>query len=400
MPGDTAISIERLPERFLADKSDLRHVRFRLCIGRVTRDVVVDRGSCSVDSPSGEADVEIKTDPLTWTAMDSGELSGVEAFSQRRLSVRGSIETSLKFEPLFDRPAKGGFRYSLERVSLGGIELSTLVAGNPNNPPLVLIHGLGASKASWLPVIPELARTHHLHAIDLPGFGASSKPRGSYDAPWFAEHVFRLLDVLDLPGAFVAGNSLGGRVAMEMAMSEPERVYGIACLCPAAAFTHRPALGLVRVLRPELGVSFLRLPRERLKVGLQDLFCDPLRIQEDWYEAAIDDFRRYWRSPRSRMAFFAALRNVYLDEPDGESGFWARLSSMKTPAMYIYGEHDNLITPRFSQRVRRFLPSAKVLLWEDSGHVPQLEHPERTSQAITEFFSEIGDSQKAWSAPA
>jgi pimeloyl-ACP methyl ester carboxylesterase/putative sterol carrier protein len=395
MPGETAKRIERLPERFSAERCDLRHVRFRLRIGRVIRDVVVDRDSCVVERAAGDADVEIKTDPLTWAAMDSGELSGIEAFAQQRLSVRGSIETTLKFEPLFDRPDKGGFRYSLERVSLGGTELSTLIAGDPDDPPLVLIHGLGATKASWLPVIPELARSHRLYAIDLPGFGASSKPRGAYNAGWFADHVFRLFDVLDLPGAFVAGNSLGGRVAMEMAMMEPDRVYGIACLCPAAAFTHRPAVALVRMLRPELGVGLLRLPRERLKAGLRDMFCDPQRIQEDWYEAAIDDFREYWRNARSRMAFFATLRNVYLDEPDGESGFWSRLSSMNTPAMYIYGKYDNLITPRFSQRVQRFLPSAKVLLWEDCGHVPQLEHPDRTSEAITEFFAEVGESQKA-----
>jgi pimeloyl-ACP methyl ester carboxylesterase len=395
MPGETATRIERLPQRFLAERSDFGQVRFRLCIGRVIRDVVIDRDECRVERATNDADVEIKTDPLTWTAIDSGELSGIEAFGQNRLSVRGSIEKSLKFEPLFDRPDRGGLRYSLENVSLGGIELSTLVTGDPDGPPLVLIHGLGGTKASWMPVIPELAKTHRLYAIDLPGFGASSKPRGAYSAPWFAEHVFRLLDVLDLPGALVAGNSLGGRVAMEMAITDPDRVYGIACLCPAAAFTHRPAVGVVRLLRPELGVGVLRLPRERLKATLQDMFCDPERIHEDWYDAAIDDFRKYWRNGRSRMAFFATLRNVYLDEPDGESGFWSRLASMKTPAMYIYGKYDNLITPRFSQRIQRFVPSADVVVWDDCGHVPQLEHPGRTAGAIAEFFAEVGQASKA-----
>jgi pimeloyl-ACP methyl ester carboxylesterase len=394
MPGETANRIERLPERFLGGTSDLRRVRFRLCIGRVARDVVVDGDRCNVEPPTGEADVEIRTDPLTWSAIDSGELSGIEAFGQQRLFVRGSIENSLKFEPLFKRPKRGGLRYTLDNVSLGGIELSTMIAGDPANPPLVLIHGLGSSKASWLPVIPNLARGHRVYAVDLPGFGASSKPRGRYNAPWFADHMFRLLDVLDLRGAYVAGNSLGGRVAMEMAMTEPDRVYGIACLCPAAAFTHRPALSVVKMLRPEFGIGLLRLPRERLKSGLKDMFCDPDRIQEDWYDAAIDDFRRHWRSPRSRMAFFATLRNVYLDEPDGDSGFWPRLSEMTPPAMYIYGKYDNLISSGFSHRVSRFLPSADVLVWDDCGHVPQIEHPERTTEAIAGFFAEVGQAAK------
>jgi pimeloyl-ACP methyl ester carboxylesterase len=125
------------------------------------------------------------------------------------------------------------------------------------------------------------------------------------------------------------------------------------------------------------------------------MFCDPKRIEEEWYEAAIDDFIQYWRNARSRRAFFATLRNVYLDEPAGESGFWARLSEMKTPAMYVYGKYDNLVTPRFSKRVSRFLPSAKVQLWDDCGHVPQLEHPGRTAEAITSFFEEVGQAQQA-----
>jgi pimeloyl-ACP methyl ester carboxylesterase len=395
MSGETGRLLEGLPDRFLADKSPLTSARFRLHVGRTVRDVVVRKSKCFVEARRGVPDAEITTDPMTWQAIDEGALSGVEAFAQGRLSIRGSIEKSLLFEPLFDRPAAGGFRYEIECVSLGGTELSTLTAGDPSNPPLVLIHGLGATKASWLPAVPELARNHRLYAIDLPGHGSSSKPRGRYDAPWLADHVFRFLDVLDLKGAFVAGNSLGGRVAMEMAMTEPEKVLGTACLCPAAAFLHRPALGLVRVLRPEFGLGLLRLPRQRLQRSLRDLFYDAGAIHEDWYEAAIDDFLNHWRSVRFRRAFLTTLRNVYLDEPDGEDGFWARLTEMKPPALFVYGRHDVLITSRFSTRVQRFLPSAKVELWEDCGHVPQLEHPQRTAQTITKFFSEVSQTQKA-----
>ena len=396
MSGETARLIEGLPDRFLANDSLLRNARFRLHVGRTVRDVVVRKSRCFVEAGNGRVpDVEITTDPMTWQAIDEGALSGVEAFAQQRLSIRGSIEKSLLFEPLFSRPHAGGFRYDIECVSLGGTELSTLIAGDPAHPPLVLSHGLGATKASWLPIVPELARHHRLYAIDLPGFGASSKPRGRYNAPWLADHVFRLLDVLGLDAAFVAGNSLGGRVAMEMAMTEPEAVSGIACLCPAAAFLHRPALGLVRVLRPELGVGVLRLPRERLMRSLRDLFHDPSRIHKDWYEAAIDDFLSHWRNARFRRAFFTTARNVYLDEPDGEEGFWARLSTMKPPALFIYGSHDVLITPRFASRVQRFLPSASVQIWDDCGHVPQLEHPERTANALTRFFAEVAQTQKA-----
>ena len=368
----------------------MRPTRFRLRVDRTVRDVVVTHKTCRVEKATDDTpDVEIATDLATWRAIDSNSLSGIEAFAQGSLVVRGSIEKSLLFEPLFERGEGPGFRYELERVSLGGIEMSALIAGPEDRPPLLLIHGLGATKASWIPIVPQLAKDYRVYAVDLPGFGTSSKPRGKYNAPWFADHVFRFLDMVGAKKAFVAGNSLGGRVAIEMAIQEPERVLGIACLCPAAAFTHRPALGLVKALRPELGFAALVLPRERLKKDLKTLFCDPKRINEEWYEAAIDDFLQTWKGIRARVAFFTSLRNIYLDEPDGEEGFWARFSAIKSPSLFIYGRKDVLITHRFGSRVERMLPSAKVHVWQDCGHVPQLEHPDRTIEELTNFFASV-----------
>jgi pimeloyl-ACP methyl ester carboxylesterase/putative sterol carrier protein len=387
--------IDSLPERYNPKQAKVPPTRFHLVVGDVERDVVVGPSGCKVEEASGDYDVEIQTDARTWRRMYDGKISGIEAFAGGNVEIRGSIDKSLLFEVLFDRPDAGGFRYTLEHVSLGGRAISTLCAGDEDAPPLILIHGLGASKASWLPVVPALAKTHRIYAIDLPGFGSSSKPRGKYTASWLAEHVFRFMDMVDLDSAFVAGNSLGGRVTMEMAMMEPERVRGIACLCPASAFSYRPGLPIVKLLRPEMGFVVARLPRTYIRDQLKQLFCDPSSIHEDWYDAAIDDFLGRWKTVRGRLAFFAALRNIYLDEPDGEEGFWARLTDVKVPSLFIYGRRDVLITHNFSKRVRKHLPSAKVKVWNDCGHVPQLEHPERTVDEMTKFFSSVEASAKA-----
>ena len=387
MPGDAAALVERLPTRYRGQEIDPIPARFRLKIGRTIRDVVIDGSGCRVERSNGRSpDAEIHTDLETWKEIDGGRLSGIEAFGRRRLVVRGSIEQALRFEPLFVRPRRGAMRYEMARVETPRARISTLRAGAIDAPPLVLVHGLGANKASWLTVVPELARRHRVIAIDLPGFGDSTKPMGRYDAGWFSQHVFDLLDVLGHDRVHVAGNSMGGRVAMEMAMRHPERVAGIACLCPAAAFSERPVLNLVRILRPELAFLPAPLPRRRLISGLAELFADPGCIHRTWYEAAIDDFLRTWKSPRARMAFFAAIRNIYLDEPDGEMGFWARLSKMETPALFVYGRHDVLITSRFARKIAKHLPEAAVHVWDDCGHVPQIEHPERTVTEITRFF--------------
>lgn len=385
--GDSGVRlIERLPERYAGSDPSFPPTRFRVHVGRAIRDVVVNNGTCVVESPSGRPDAEIATDADTWRRIWDGRLSGIEAFLNHKLNVRRSIDRSLAFEPLFERPAGVGLRYSIEEVDADGLKFSTLFAGDEGADPVLLIHGLGATKASWITLIPALARSHRVVAIDLPGFGASSKPSGRYDAPWFAERVFRFLDTLGYDSACVAGNSMGGRIALEMAMANGGRVRALACLCPAAAFTHRPALWLARLIRPEVGFLVGRLPRARVREMLTQLFAQPSRIDKHWYEAAVDDFLSSWRSPRARRAFSRSLRNIYLDEPHGEKGFWTRLADLETPALFIYGKQDALITHHFGAKIAETLPAATVHLWDDCGHVPQLEHPERTADTVLRFF--------------
>lgn len=369
---------------------DSLKARFRLRIGSLVRDVVVDQGSCRVEAATGKPDAEISTSPSTWLEIEEGKISGVEAFAQRRLTIRGSIQRALEFEPLFARPDAGGFRYRVERVKVGDIRISTLFAGEDDAPPLLMMHGLGATKASLLPIVPELARHRRVMVVDLPGFGSSSKPRGRYDAPWFAERMFAFLDSLGIRKAALIGNSMGGRIAQEMGLMEPKRIEGMGLLCPATAFSYRPGLPLVKVLRPELGVAVGYMPRKRVTTTMRSLFAKPGRIDPAWYEAAADDFLRTWRSPRARMAFFAAVRNIYLEEPYGKTGFFTRLASMKPPAFYIYGKQDVLITPHFARKIRGILPNARVELWDDCGHTPQLEYSDRTAEALLDFFGDSG----------
>lgn len=395
--GDSPVirSLDTLPQRFLGDDGRLS-ARFRIEVGRAVRDIVVSNGRCEVAKANGvKPDVVIKTDPDTWFDIDQGRISGIEAFATGRLNVRGSIERSLMFEPLFDRPAAGAMEYSVEMIGRRGNRISALIAGDERAQPLLLIHGLGATKSSWLPIVPAMARDHRVIALDLPGFGSSSKPRGRYDARWFARRVFTFLEQLDIEETFIAGNSMGGRIAMEMAMTDPDRVRAISCLCPAAAFSRRPALWLVKLLRPELAFAASRLPRGRVEDGLRSLFADPDRVDEDWYRAAVDDFLTIWKSPRARMAFSAAARAIYLEEPDGEMGFWARLAAMQVPAQYVYGRHDVLIHSSFGRRVQRALPGADVAVWNDCGHVPQIEFPDRTASTILGFFEQAAARRKA-----
>jgi pimeloyl-ACP methyl ester carboxylesterase len=117
-------------------------------------------------------------------------------------------------------------------VLAGKARISTLTAGD-GVETVILIHGPGQRQDELLRDCLGSHPPLHVHAIDLPGFGSSSKPlRAPYDAGWFARSVCRFMDAQGISRAHLVGNSLGGRVAIEVGLRRPERVQSLSLLCP------------------------------------------------------------------------------------------------------------------------------------------------------------------------
>src|SRR3954469_707108 len=211
-----------------------------------------------------QPDVVIGTDAETWCALRQGELSGVEAFSQRRLYARGDLDLAVGFEGLFRLPSAPPPLLRIHDVPVGKLKLSTLTMGE--GPDLLLLHGLGGAKSSLFDTATALSRRYRVLAIDLPGFGGSSKPANApYGAPYAARAVVGAMDALGIGRAHLVGNSMGGRVAIEVGLREPDRVGGLGLLCPALAFVRRGYQPLVWLLRPELGLLPHSLGRGRIE---------------------------------------------------------------------------------------------------------------------------------------
>src|SRR3954471_9147526 len=173
-----------------------------------------------------EPDVVIGTDAETWLELREGRLSGVEAFSQRRLYARGDLDLAVGFEGLFRLPSGRPPLLRIHHVPVGKLKISTLTMGE--GPDMLLLHGLGATKSSFFDTAAALSRRYTVHAIDLPGFGGSSKPATApYGAPYSAKAVIGTMDALGIQHAHLVGNSMGGRVAIEVGLERPDRVGGI-----------------------------------------------------------------------------------------------------------------------------------------------------------------------------
>jgi pimeloyl-ACP methyl ester carboxylesterase len=105
-----------------------------------------------------------------------------------------------------------------------------------------------------------------------------------------------------------------------------------------------------------------------------------------WAAAGVDEFLRAYLTSRGRAAFYAAARNIYLDEPHGDKGFWTRLAQLSPDTMFVWGRRDGLVPISFMKHVEKALPDARHVEL-DCGHVPQLERPRETHQAIRDFFA-------------
>jgi pimeloyl-ACP methyl ester carboxylesterase len=386
-----------LPDRYLGADPGF-DATFQIRLGDIGRcwEVRATEEGCRVFSPPRrKAEVEIGTDSQTWLALREGRLSGLDAFSQRRLWARGNLDLAVCFEGLFHLP---GGRHPLIRiyeVAAGAQRISTLSSGTgPEHA--ILVHGLGGNKTSFFETVSALAPRYTVHAIDLPGFGSSSKPaRAPYDAPWFAESVLAFMDELGIERAHVVGNSMGGRVALELGLAAPERVRSLSLLAPAVAFRRRRELvPLVKLLRPELAAIPHPLRQALVRDHFWALFAHPERLDPSVAEIACDEFIRTYRTRQARIAFFAAARNIYLDAPFGDAGFWTRLSELAPPTLFVWGGKDFLVPAKFARHVAEALPAARQVTFEDCGHVPQVELPDRTNELLLEQMAGIARSEQ------
>src|SRR5437588_9664086 len=214
----------------------------------------LDHGTVALqEGVSRDWDTHVFTDPETFAGILSGSESGIQASLRGGLRVRGNLALSLKLDGVFsgpDRPAeftRAGYAKPL------GLDTFYLEAGAGR--PVLLLHGLGATNSSMLPTLFDLSRDHRVIAPDLPGFGDSAKPIRSYDAAFFSRWTLGLMDELGIEQADLIGNSMGGRVAIEVGLEAPQRLGRIALLAPSPPFLRRRQfVRLVRLLRPELAL--------------------------------------------------------------------------------------------------------------------------------------------------
>jgi pimeloyl-ACP methyl ester carboxylesterase len=352
------------------------------------RDAVFEGDRAFLVPATGRPDAILTADPQTWTSVAEDVRGGLDAFREGRLSIRRDLHLGIGFLAATagtDPSRPDGLRFAQVQTAVG--ELSINEAGS--GPPVVAIHGLGATKVSLLPTVAALAaQGRRTIAVDLPGFGDSVKPiRAPYHAPYFAGAIVALLDALGIDRADLVGNSLGGRVAIEVGLRYPSRVGRLGLLAPSLAWLRdRPWAPLVRLVSPQLGL-LQPAPRPLIEALTRAAVgADQSERGGEWTAVGVDEFLRSYLTPRGRAAFYAAARSIYLEEPHGPRGLWTRLPELAAPSLFVWGRRDMVVPIGFEAHVRQALPESEHLEL-DCGHVPQLERPEATHAALGDFFA-------------
>jgi pimeloyl-ACP methyl ester carboxylesterase len=262
--------------------------------------------------------------------------------------------------------------------------LHVAVGGDPDAPPIVLVHGLGGSWRSWGSVPERLAETYRVAAVDLPGFGRSRPlPGRAFPLDGVAARLAEALDALGIDEHLLVGHSLGGGVSIAYASERPQRVSGLVLVAPAGLVAtgavrpswRRPALHRFGREATRFAEPLLLVSGRMRRVALSRLAHDPEALRPTDVRALV---RGSVRGKASGPAGLEIVQAALLD----------RIDRLTMPTVVIWGDHDQVIGAGGAERFARALPDGRLVFLRDTGHIPQMERPDEVVQAIAGLAAE------------
>ena len=263
--------------------------------------------------------------------------------------------------------------------------------------PVLFIHGLGSSGyMEWRFNLEATADRHRVFAPDLPGFGRSEKPRARYGIPYFTRFIERYMEERGLRSAAVVGASLGGRIALELALESPRLVSKLVLV--NALGLGRPnvhvSYGLVTI--PRVGEALMNVARGALRWAPSQTIrrvaaryagssSDLIRTMDDAY---LDNLRELYAAEGYHNAYLATVRSLVTPKAvfGGQHDMTMRLNELKVPVQLIWGADDPLFPVAHAARAHSLIERSRLTVIEGAGHTPQAERPEEFNRVLHAFL--------------
>jgi 2-succinyl-6-hydroxy-2,4-cyclohexadiene-1-carboxylate synthase len=272
------------------------------------------------------------------------------------------------------------------RVTLGDVTYSYVEQGE--GEAVVLLHGFTGSSASWGPVLPGLAERYRVVAVDLLGHGESDAPDdpGRYAMPRVAADIAALLDHLGVERAHLAGYSMGGRLALYLALASPERWRSLILesSSPGLATAEERA---GRVASDEELAAFIEA--EGMAAFVDNWERLPLFASQEMLPAAVRAQQRWQRLQNRPAGLAGSLRGMGTGV---QPALWGRLPELALPALLLAGALDKKFVA-IAQKMARLIPGATLAMVPGAGHTIHLEQPEMWLRVTREWLGEWGSDK-------
>jgi 2-hydroxymuconate-semialdehyde hydrolase/2-hydroxy-6-oxo-octa-2,4-dienoate hydrolase len=269
-----------------------------------------------------------------------------------------------------------GIAFEPKTIDAGGIETSYLEAGSGET--VLMLHGSGpgvSALANWQHNIPTLAQRFHVLAPDIVGFGTTERPEDIvYSLRTWTDHVWAFMDARGMEKARVIGNSLGGRIALQMATDQPDRIAKMVLMgTPGVGMTPTEGLAALRAYEPS---------HDAMRELLRNCFAvDPAMITDELvqirYEASIAD------------GAYEAYRAMFFDprHAGSELGITEdEVRAIATPTLLIHGREDKVVALQVSVAMLGLLPNADLHVFSACGHWTQIERADEFSAVVSDYL--------------
>lgn len=276
-------------------------------------------------------------------------------------------------------------------ITLDGAAVHYRDEGPRDDPqPLLLLHGSAASLHTWEGWTAALHDERRVIRLDLPGFGLTGPFQdGASSLARTLGVIERLLDTLGAPRVIVAGNSLGGLYAWQLAVRSPARVVGLILVDPAgypSQATSVPVGFKVAALPGMRYVASQVLPRRVIESSVRNVYGDPSKVTPElvdrYYELTLREGNRRAFTQRPRTGGGGSTnRGGGLDT--------LQIATIRAPTLILWGELDRLIPPSNAARFARDIPGSRVVRFPTLGHVPHEEDPVASLAPVREFLGTI-----------
>lgn len=267
---------------------------------------------------------------------------------------------------------------SARTATVDGLTIHYYEGGPADGDTLVMIHGFGANRDNWLRMARHFTERYRVIALDLPGFGESSKPDASYDVASQTERLHAFVTALNIEKPHLIGNSMGGHIAALYAARYPDQVSSIALLDNAGITSPRMSEMFQMIDRGQPNPLVVR-KAEDFGTLMDFVFVNPPPLP--------DSLKRHFaaQSMANQAHYdmiFTQLREQYVPlEPE--------LPKIQVPVLVLWGDKDRVLDVSSIEVMKPLLQKPTVVVMKDCGHAPMIERPEETAQHYQAFLDSL-----------